>query len=39
VEDARFGHRAACCAHMINQSIRESRIVKWDEGRNTIATA
>jgi predicted dehydrogenase len=39
VEDARFGHRAACCAHMINQSIRESRIVKWDDGRNTVATA
>ena len=39
VEDARFGHRAASCAHMINQSIREGRIVKWDADRNTVATA
>ena len=39
VEDARFGHRAASCAHMINQSIREGRIVKWDSDRNTVATA
>ena len=39
VEDARFGHRAAACAHMINQSIREGRLVKWDADRNTVATA
>ena len=39
VEDARFGHRAAACAHMINQSIREGRTVKWDADRNTVATA
>ncbi len=30
VEDARFGHRAAACAHMINQSLRERRMVEWD---------
>ena len=30
VEDALFGHRAAACAHMINQSIREKRVVEWD---------
>ena len=30
VEDARFGHRAAACAHLINQSIREGRAVKWE---------
>ncbi len=30
VEDARFGHRAAACAHLINQSIREGRAVAWD---------
>ena len=29
VEDAVFGHRAAACAHMVNQSIREKRIVEW----------
>lgn len=30
VEDALFGHRAAACAHMVNQSIRENRGVEWD---------
>ncbi len=30
VEDARFGHRAAACAHMINRSVREQRVVEWD---------
>jgi predicted dehydrogenase len=29
VEDAAFGHRAAACAHMVNQSIREKRVVAW----------
>ncbi len=29
VEDARFGHRAAACAHLINQAIRETTVVKW----------
>ena len=27
VEDAVFGHRAAACAHHVNQSIREKRVV------------
>jgi len=30
VEDALFGHRAAACAHMVNRSIREKRLVEWD---------
>jgi len=29
VEDAAFGHRAAACAHLVNQSIREKKIVEW----------
>ena len=29
VEDAAFGHRAAACAHMVNQSVREKRVVQW----------
>lgn len=36
VEDARFGHRAAGCAHMINQSVKERRAIEWDPARNTI---
>lgn len=36
-EDAQAGHRAAACAHMINQSAREERIIKWDFARNDIA--
>jgi predicted dehydrogenase len=30
VEDARFGHRAAATAHLINRSLREGRIFDWD---------
>lgn len=30
VEDAVFGHRAAACAHMVNRSIREKKMVEWD---------
>lgn len=30
VEDALFGHRAAACAHMVNRSIREKKVVEWD---------
>jgi predicted dehydrogenase len=37
VEDARFGHHAAACAHMINRAIREHRVVRWDPARETIA--
>ena len=36
-EDAQAGHRAAACAHMINQSAREERVVKWDFVKNDIA--
>ena len=28
VEDARFGHHAAACAHLINTSLREGRVLK-----------
>ncbi len=30
VENALFGHRAAACAHMVNRSIREKKLVEWD---------
>jgi len=30
VEDALYGHRAAACAHMVNRSIRERKLVEWD---------
>jgi predicted dehydrogenase len=30
VEDARFGHRAAATAHLINRSLREGRAFEWD---------
>jgi predicted dehydrogenase len=36
VEDARFGHRAAACAHMINHAVRERRVVEWDATRQTM---
>ncbi|MBY0507666.1 MAG: Gfo/Idh/MocA family oxidoreductase [Bryobacteraceae bacterium] len=36
-ENAQVGHRAAACAHMLNQSAREERVVKWDPQRNDIA--
>jgi predicted dehydrogenase len=29
-EDALFGHRAAACAHMVNQSIRTKRMIEWN---------
>jgi hypothetical protein len=29
VEDAAFGHRAAACAHLVNQSVREKRALAW----------
>jgi predicted dehydrogenase len=37
VEDARFGHHAASCAHMINRAIREERTMRWDLTRDTMA--
>ena len=36
-EDALAGHRAAACAHMINQSARERKVVEWDSRREDIA--
>lgn len=36
-ENAQVGHRAAACAHMLNMSAREERVVKWDLKRNDIA--
>lgn len=30
VEDVWAGHRAAACAHMINASAREGRLIEWD---------
>jgi predicted dehydrogenase len=30
VEDALMGHRAAACAHMVNESIKRKKAVHWD---------
>jgi predicted dehydrogenase len=38
VEDALAGHRAASCAHLINLSAREKRMVSWDFSRESIRT-
>lgn len=35
-EDALAGHRAAACAHMVNLSAREQRLVEWDFARDDI---
>jgi predicted dehydrogenase len=35
-EDAGAGHRAAACAHMVNQSARTGRQVEWDFSRDDI---
>ena len=35
-EDARAGHHAAACAHMINQAAREKRLVEWDFSKDDI---
>jgi predicted dehydrogenase len=35
-EDAAAGHRAAACAHMVNLSVREGRLVEWDFNRDDI---
>ncbi|MCC6390974.1 MAG: Gfo/Idh/MocA family oxidoreductase [Bryobacterales bacterium] len=29
-EDALTGHRAAACAHMVNRSVKQRRMVEWD---------
>ena len=35
-QDAAAGHRAAACAHMINLSAREQRLVEWDSAGNDV---
>jgi predicted dehydrogenase len=35
-EDAVAGHRAAACAHMVNKSARERRMVEWDFAKDDI---
>jgi predicted dehydrogenase len=35
-EDATAGHRAAACAHMVNRSAREKRVVEWDFGKDDM---
>jgi predicted dehydrogenase len=37
-EDAVAGHRAAACAHMLNQSAATGRLVEWDFARDLIKT-
>ncbi len=36
LEDALAGHRAAACAHLINRSAREKRMVSWDFAKENI---
>jgi predicted dehydrogenase len=38
MEDALAGHRAASCAHLINRSAREKKMVSWDSSRETLKT-
>jgi len=38
VEDARFGHRAAATAHLINRSLREGRVYDWDRATDKPKT-
>ncbi|MBI4903290.1 MAG: Gfo/Idh/MocA family oxidoreductase [Acidobacteria bacterium] len=35
-EDALAGHRAAACAHMVNRSVKEKRIIEWDYQREDM---
>jgi predicted dehydrogenase len=35
-EDATAGHRAAACAHMVNRSAKEQRLVEWDFSKDDI---
>jgi predicted dehydrogenase len=37
IEDARFGHRAAASAHLVNQAIRERRVIRWNGSTSSIA--
>ena len=38
VEDARFGHRAAATAHLINRSVREGKVFEWDRAADKEKT-
>ncbi len=35
-EDAAAGHRAAACAHMVNRSAAERRVVEWDYAADDV---
>ena len=35
-EDARAGHHAAACAHMVNLAAKEKRLVEWDFAKDDI---
>ena len=35
-EDAVAGHHAAACAHMVNQSAKQRRMVEWDSQKDDI---
>lgn len=35
-EDALVGHRAAACAHMVNESVRRKQMIQWDFEREDI---
>ncbi len=35
-EDAAVGHRTAACAHMVNRSAREGRVIEWDFSRDDM---
>ena len=35
-EDALAGHHAAACAHMVNLSASERRLVEWDSSKDDI---
>jgi predicted dehydrogenase len=36
VEDALTGHRAAACAHMVNESTKRGKTVHWDFAKETM---
>ncbi len=38
-EDASAGHHAAACAHMINQSAAERRMIEWDSAKDDVKSA
>lgn len=35
-EDATIGHHAAACAHMINRSIEQGKVIYWDKSSKTV---